>query len=87
MDVCSLMITQAKRGYSYFITFTDDKWRFGYVYLIKYKSEALDKFKEYQKMVERQTDKSIKALRSDRRGEYLSSKFFDHLKSKSILSE
>ena len=38
-------------------------------------------------MVEKQTEKSIKVLRSDRRGEYLSSKFLDHLKSKGILSE
>ena len=38
-------------------------------------------------MVEKQTEKNIKVLRSDRRGEYLSSKFLDHLKSKGILSK
>ena len=54
---------------------------------MKYKFEAFDKFKEYQGLVEKQTGKSIKVLRSDRRGEYLSSKFFDDLKSKDILSE
>ena len=53
IDVCSLMSTQARDGYSYFITFTDDKSRFGYVYLIKYKFEAFDKFKEYQSMIEK----------------------------------
>ena len=56
------------------------KPRFGYVYLIKYKFKVFDKFKDYQRMVEKQTDKSIKALRFDQRGEYLSSEFFDHLK-------
>ena len=40
--------------------FTDDLSRFGYVYLMKYKSEAFDKFKEYQSMVEKQTEKNIK---------------------------
>ena len=40
-DVCGPMITQAKGGYSYFITFMDDLSRFGYVYLLKYKFEAL----------------------------------------------
>ena len=74
------MSTQARGGYSYFIMFTDDRSRFGYVYLMKYKSEAFDKFKEYQRMVEKQTDKSIKTLRSNRGGEYLSSEFFDYLK-------
>ena len=47
---------------------------------MKYKSETFDKFKEYQRMVEKQTSKSIKALRSDREGEYLSSEFLDYLK-------
>ena len=33
-------------------------------------------------MVEKQIDKNIKALRSDRGGEYITSKFLDHLKEK-----
>ena len=86
-DVCGSMTTQVRGGYSYFITFMKDLSRFGYVYLMKYKFEAFDKFNEYQCMVEKQTEKSMKVLRSDRRGEYLSSEFFDHLKSKGILSE
>ena len=76
------MTTQAKGEYSYFITFIDDLSRFGYVYLMKYKSEVIDKFKEYQNMVEKQIKKSIKVLRSDRGGEYLSSEFLNHLKEK-----
>ena len=79
-DVCGPMSTQARGGYSYFIMFIDDRSRFGYVYLIKYKSEIFDKFKEYQKMIEKQTSKSIKALQSDRGREYLSSEFLDYLK-------
>ena len=31
-------------------------------------------------MVEKQASKSIKALRFDQEGEYLTSEFFDHLK-------
>ena len=52
-DVCGPMTTQARGGYSYFITFTDDLSRFGYVYLMKHKLGALDKFKEYQNIVEK----------------------------------
>ena len=81
------MTTQARGGYSYFITFTDNLSRFGFVYLMKHKSEAFDKFKEYQKMVENQTGKSLKVLRTDRGDEYLSSDFLDHLKKKEILSK
>ena len=79
-DVCGQILTQARGGYSYFITFTDDMSRFGYIYLIKYKSEVFDKFKEYQRMVEKQTDKSIKTLQSDQGDEYLTSEFLDYLK-------
>ena len=39
-DVCGLMIIQARRGYEYFITFTDDYSRYGYIYLMRHKSEA-----------------------------------------------
>ena len=54
---------------------------------MKHKSEAFDKFLEYQSMVEKQTGKSITILRSDQGGEYSSTDFLDHLKEKGILSE
>ena len=38
-------------------------------------------------MVEKQTDKSIKALRSDREEKYLTSEFLDHLKENNFLFE
>ena len=47
---------------------------------MKYKSKAFDKFKNYQRMVEKQIDKSIKTFRSDQGREYLSSKVLDYLK-------
>ena len=37
----------AWEGYEYFITFTDDYSRFGYVYLMHRKFDALDKFIEF----------------------------------------
>ena len=61
-DVCGPVITEARGGYSYFITFIDDLSRFGYVYLMKYKFEVFDKFKAYQSMIEKQTKKNIKIL-------------------------
>ena len=57
-------------GYDSFITFTDDYSRYGYIYPIKEKSEALDKFKIFKAEVENQHDKRIKIVRSDRGGEY-----------------
>ena len=54
----------------YFITFIDDYSRYGYLYLIKEKSESLDKFKIFRTEVEKQLGKVIKVVRSDRGGEY-----------------
>ena len=36
-DICGPISTQVRGGYSYFIIFTNDRSRFGYVYLMKYK--------------------------------------------------
>ena len=83
--VCGPFGTSAIGGYSYFITFTDDFSRYGYVFLMKHKSESLEKFKEFQNEVENHLGKKIKALRSDRGGEYLSHAFKDHLKQCGIV--
>jgi len=69
------MNVRARHGSFYFITFIDDFSRYGHVYLISHKSEALDCFRQYMNMVENQLDKSIKALRTDRGREYLSEQF------------
>ncbi|KAK8562296.1 hypothetical protein V6N12_010380 [Hibiscus sabdariffa] len=77
----------ARGGYQYFITFTDDFSRYGYIYLMRHKSEALEKFKEFKNEVQNQHGKSIKALRSDRGGEYLSRDFDELLKECGIVSQ
>ncbi|KAK4389769.1 Retrovirus-related Pol polyprotein from transposon TNT 1-94 [Sesamum angolense] len=74
-------------GLSYCITFTDDHSRYGYLYLIRYKSEAFVRFKEFRLEVENQTGRKIKTLRSDRGGEYLSGEFIDYLKGNGIVSQ
>ncbi|KAK8656818.1 hypothetical protein V6N13_098753 [Hibiscus sabdariffa] len=77
----------ARGGYQYFITFTDDFSRYGYIYLMHHKSEALEKFKEFKNEVQNQHGMSIKALRSDRGGEYLSQDFDELLKECGIVSQ
>ena len=44
---------QARGGYIYFIIFTDDLSRYGYVYLKKHKSKAFKKFKKFRHEVEK----------------------------------
>ena len=42
--VCGLMSVEARGGYRYFLTFIDDLSRYGYIYLMKQKSETFEKF-------------------------------------------
>ncbi|KAK8957861.1 hypothetical protein KSP39_PZI000571 [Platanthera zijinensis] len=86
-DVCGPMNFCARGGYSYFITFTDDYSRYGYIYLMRHKSESFEKFKEFKNEVENQLDRKIKTLRSDRGGEYLSMEFGDYLKECGIVPQ
>jgi ribulose bisphosphate carboxylase small subunit len=86
-DVCGPIRTCARGGYSYFIIFNDDFIRYGYVFLMRHRSESLEKFKEFQNEVENQLGKKIKTLRSDHDGKYLSIKFNDHLKQCGIISQ
>ena len=86
-DVCGPMKTSARDGFRYFITFTDDYSRYGYVYLMKNKSESFDKFKEFKNEVENQLGKRIKTLRTDRGGEYLSNEFGAYLKECGVIPQ
>jgi hypothetical protein len=64
-DVCGLMSVAIRNGYHYFVNFTDVLSRYGYIYLMKHKSETFEKFKEFQNEVENQLDRKIKHIRSD----------------------
>nr|GEW76596.1 retrotransposon protein, putative, Ty1-copia subclass [Tanacetum cinerariifolium] len=65
-NVCGPFKIVSRQGASYFVTFTDDFSRYGYVYLLKHKFEMFETFKVFQKKVENQLGKTIKSLRSDR---------------------
>ena len=59
-DVCGPMSIEGRGGYSYFLTFTDDLSRYGYIYLMKHKSETFEKFKKFQSEVENHHNKKNK---------------------------
>ena len=71
----------------YFITSIDDFNGYGFVHLIRHKSESFEKFKELKNEVQNQLGKNIKEFRSDRGGEYLSQEFDNHLKECGIVSQ
>ena len=59
-DVCRPMRVQSRGGYEYFVTFTDDYSIYGFVYLMRQKSETFDKFREYKAEAEKQLGVHIK---------------------------
>ncbi|GJT82392.1 retrotransposon protein, putative, ty1-copia subclass [Tanacetum coccineum] len=85
-DVCGPFRIVSRQGASYFVIFTNDYSRYGYVYLLKHKHEVFETFKVFQMEVENQLGKTIKSIRSDRGGEYMSQEFLDHLKDHGIIS-
>ncbi|KAK4384379.1 Retrovirus-related Pol polyprotein from transposon TNT 1-94 [Sesamum angolense] len=61
--------------------------KYCYVFLMKNKDEALDKFILFKNEAETQTGKKLKRLRSDRGGEYESSKFTEYCQTSGIIHE
>ena len=53
------------------MTFIDDHSCKHWVFSLKSKDEVLDVFKSFQALVERQTGKTLKCIRSDNGGEYI----------------
>ena len=52
-DVYGPMNISVRGGYYYFIMFIDDLSRYGYVYLMKHKSESFEMFKQFRTKVEK----------------------------------
>jgi hypothetical protein len=86
-DICGPMSVRARHGASYFITFIDDYSRYGYVYLIAHKSEALSCFILFLTEVENQKSSTVKTLRTDRGREYLSDEFRSLCEGKGIVRQ
>ncbi|GKE89616.1 retrotransposon protein, putative, ty1-copia subclass, partial [Tanacetum coccineum] len=55
-------------------------------FIYVHKHEVFETFKVFQKEVENQLGKTIKLLRSDHRGEYMSQEFLDHLNEHGIIA-
>ena len=59
-------------GQKYFITFIDVYSWFMYLYILHNKNEALDAFKVFKVEIEKQCEKQIKIVRTNKGGEYYS---------------
>ena len=82
-DICESR-TPSLNGSKYFLLFVDDYTRMMWVYFLKQKSEAFISFIHFKALVENQSGRKIKTLRTDRGGEYLSQPFLNYCKEKGI---
>jgi histone deacetylase 1/2 len=65
---------------NYYVSFIDDYSKFTWIYMLRFKSEVFQCFRDFQNMVEHQFDKKILAVQSDWGGEYQSlHSFFQRL--------
>lgn len=86
-DVMGPMATISREGYRYVVTFIDDFTRFAWMYPLKEKGDVFERFKAFKLLVEKQYDATIKILRSDNGGEYLSDEFKRFLQSSGMLHQ
>lgn len=69
----------------YFVSFIDDYSKKVWVYFLKSKDEAFDKFKEWKLEVENQMGKKIKCFRTDNGLEFCNSKFDQLCKESGVM--
>ena len=74
-DICGPLKPNSNSGKRYLITFIDDFSRKIWVYFLAEKAEAFVTFKNFKIHVEKETDSTIKCLRTDRGGEFMSQEF------------
>ena len=75
-DLCGPISFVSLRGFEYYVTFIDDHSRKTWIYFLRSKKhEVLQRFQEFIALVENQTWRRIRALKSDNKGEYTSKDF------------
>ncbi|GBE83911.1 Retrovirus-related Pol polyprotein from transposon TNT 1-94 [Sparassis crispa] len=85
-DVWGPARTETIGGKKYFTSFTDDATRWTELYLLHAKSGTFQAYKSYEAKLSTQDGKTVKALQSDRGGEYMSADFKAHLAAKGTAS-
>ena len=80
-DIWGPLPTQTPAKKMYYVTFTDDHTRYTHLHLMAVKSDTFHIYHQYKAWAKNQRSASIKHLRSDRGGEYLSDEFTHHLKA------
>jgi hypothetical protein len=74
-DLCGHITPKTHGGASYFLLVVDEYSRYMWVEMLRTKDQALECFKKIQLRAEVESDGKLKALRTDRGGEFVSNLF------------
>jgi len=74
-DLCGQITPKSIGGASYFLLVVDDYSRYMWVEMLRSKDQALESFKKVIARAENESDAKLKALRTDRGGEFTSHLF------------
>jgi hypothetical protein len=64
-NVCGPMSIVSFSGYHYYVSFIDDFSKKTWIYFMNTKDEVFNRFQDFKALVENQTGRKIKVLRSD----------------------
>ena len=70
-DVCGPISPTSIGGCKYFLTFTNDFGGKTWIFVLKENKEVLSNFREFNNLVEKQSECNLNSLGIDRRGEYI----------------
>ena len=74
-DVFGPVSVASLGNFVYYVSLIDDFSRKTWIYFLRNKSEVFDIFKEFKALVENQTEKKIKVLRTYNGGEFFKNEF------------
>ena len=86
-DLHGPLPVRTREGFQYWITFIDDFSKFFTVIPLHQKSDAFEAFKRFKAFAENQLNCTIKRLRDDKGGEYMSTAFSSFLAAAGIARE
>ena len=73
--------------HSYYVIFVDEFSRKCWIFFMQKKDKTFSKFWEFKALVEKESRKQVKALRSDNGGEYISNEFKEFCSREGIRRE
>jgi hypothetical protein len=87
VDIAGPFRVKGPKGEAYILTFTCRKTRVVYIYNLKYKTDAIDKLIELNRLLKRQFETSIKGIHLDNAKEFKGSKWDSYTKKEGIYND